>query len=48
MDVSIISFSAHADCNQTTNFIKQLEPEYVVLVHGSEKNAKSLQKHLLK
>jgi cleavage and polyadenylation specificity factor subunit 3 len=48
MDVEVISFSAHADCKQTTEFIKALEPEYVVLVHGSEKNAKALLKHLKK
>lgn len=34
MSVNYISFSAHADFQQTSNFIKQLKPSYVVLVHG--------------
>ncbi|OMJ94449.1 hypothetical protein SteCoe_2350 [Stentor coeruleus] len=34
MSVNYISFSAHADFAQTSNFIKQLKPSYVVLVHG--------------
>jgi cleavage and polyadenylation specificity factor subunit 3 len=34
MSVSYISFSAHADFKQTSNFIEQLKPSYVVLVHG--------------
>lgn len=46
MDVEEISFSAHADCKETTEFIKKVEPSYVVLVHGSPKNASDLQKHL--
>lgn len=34
MSVSYISFSAHADFQQTSNFIENLKPSYVVLVHG--------------
>ena len=34
MTVNYISFSAHADFQQTSNFISQLKPSYVVLVHG--------------
>lgn len=34
MSVNYISFSAHADYQQTSNFIEQLKPSYVVLVHG--------------
>lgn len=34
MSVNYISFSAHADFQQTSNFIQQLKPSYVVLVHG--------------
>ena len=34
MSVNYISFSAHADFQQTSSFISQLKPSYVVLVHG--------------
>jgi len=36
LKVTTISFSAHADCNQTVEFLKVIQPEYVVLVHGHE------------
>ena len=34
MSVSYISFSAHADYDQTYNFIDRLKPSHIVLVHG--------------
>lgn len=39
LSVEEISFAAHADCGQTTEFVKRVQPSYVVLVHGSGKNA---------
>lgn len=39
LSVEEISFAAHADCVQTTEFIKRVKPSHVVLVHGSGKNA---------
>lgn len=39
LSVEEISFAAHADCDQTTQFIKSVNPNHVVLVHGSAKNA---------
>lgn len=48
MDVEEISFSAHADCKETTDFINQVDPTCVVLVHGSLKNAGDLKNHLIK
>jgi predicted metal-dependent RNase len=32
----VVSFSAHADCQQTTEFIQELQPRNVILVHGNE------------
>lgn len=34
MGVDAISFSAHADFPQTSEFIDELQPQHVVLVHG--------------
>jgi len=34
MQVSYISFSAHADYRQTSGFIRELKPPHVILVHG--------------
>ena len=34
MGVDAISFSAHADFPQTSEFIDELQPKHVVLVHG--------------
>ncbi|EAR92480.3 metallo beta lactamase domain protein (macronuclear) [Tetrahymena thermophila SB210] len=48
MSVKNISFSAHADLNQTTNFIRAIEPQHVILVHGSSIKIKELQKELMK
>eukprot|EP00033_Pygsuia_biforma_P001316 GCRY01001491.1.p1 GENE.GCRY01001491.1~~GCRY01001491.1.p1 ORF type:complete len:791 (-),score=254.73 GCRY01001491.1:213-2585(-) len=35
LEVNTISFSAHSDFTMTSNFISQIKPQYVVLVHGS-------------
>ena len=48
LSVQDISFAAHADCLQTTKFIKKVKPMYVILVHGSSKNAESLKEYLQK
>lgn len=32
--VQEVSFSAHADFKQTSDFVRQVQPRYVVLVHG--------------
>ena len=34
LQISYISFSAHTDFNQTTDFITRLKPHHVILVHG--------------
>ncbi|KAF1758067.1 hypothetical protein GCK72_014525 [Caenorhabditis remanei] len=34
MQVGYVSFSAHTDFNQTSNFVKALKPPHLVLVHG--------------
>jgi cleavage and polyadenylation specificity factor subunit 3 len=44
MSVDNISFCAHADCNQTIDFIRALEPKHIVLVHGEYHEAEKLQK----
>ncbi|KAL4719861.1 hypothetical protein ACJJTC_019763 [Scirpophaga incertulas] len=36
MSVDYISFSAHTDYQQTSDFINQLRPPHVVLVHGEQ------------
>ena len=48
LNVTEISFAAHADCQQTTDFIKKVKPAHVVLVHGSQKNALLLKEYLEK
>lgn len=49
MSVDVISFSAHADCSETTAFIEALKPTNVVLVHGEKNEMERLQKeHLQK
>ena len=45
--VKEISFMAHADFNDTSNFIKELRPANVVLVHGEKKEMARLKKKLL-
>lgn len=46
MSVEYISFSAHADYNQTRDFIEALKPRLVVLVHGEKHEAHRLKKAL--
>jgi len=48
LSVEEISFAAHADCAQTTEFIKRVKPSHVVLVHGSSKNAENLREYIAK
>lgn len=44
MDVENVSFCAHADFEQTKDFIFQLKPKHVVLVHGEKHEAEKLKK----
>lgn len=39
MSVEYISFSAHADFDQTKDFIEKVKPGMVVLVHGEKHEA---------
>ncbi len=48
LSVEEISFAAHADCAQTTEFVRRVEPSHVVLVHGSAKNAENLREYIAK
>eukprot|EP00917_Polyrhabdina_sp_WS-2016_P000106 GHVP01000193.1.p1 GENE.GHVP01000193.1~~GHVP01000193.1.p1 ORF type:complete len:681 (+),score=130.33 GHVP01000193.1:278-2044(+) len=43
MAVSYISFSAHVDCGQNTEFIEALQPKTLVLVHGEMNEMRRLQ-----
>jgi len=36
MQISYISFSAHTDFSQTSNFITRLKPHHIILVHGEQ------------
>lgn len=42
MSVDAISFSAHADFPQTSEFVAALRPPHVVLVHGEATNMQRL------
>ena len=46
MSVEYISFSAHADFQQTKEFIEAVNPKLVVLVHGEKHEAQKLKKAL--
>ena len=46
MSVDAISFSAHADFPQTSEFIERLAPPHVVLVHGEATEMGRLRKAL--
>jgi cleavage and polyadenylation specificity factor subunit 3 len=47
MKVHYVSFSAHADFIQTSQFIDQLRPAHIVLVHGEANMMASLKKQLV-
>jgi len=47
MRVHYVSFSAHADFIQTSEFIEQLRPSQIVLVHGEANMMASLKKRLV-
>ena len=36
LQISYISFSAHTDFNQTCDFVTQLKPHHIILVHGEQ------------
>ncbi len=42
MSVDAISFSAHADFPQTSEFVGALQPPHVVFVHGEATNMQRL------
>ena len=44
MSVEAISFSAHADFSQTSEFLDILRPPHVVLVHGEKREMEKLGK----
>ncbi|KAG6396379.1 hypothetical protein SASPL_142527 [Salvia splendens] len=47
MTVHYISFSAHADYNQTSTFLKELMPPNIILVHGEANEMGRLKQKLL-
>ncbi|PIN06906.1 mRNA cleavage and polyadenylation factor II complex, BRR5 (CPSF subunit) [Handroanthus impetiginosus] len=47
MQVHYISFSAHADYNQTSTFLKELMPPNIILVHGEANDMGRLKQKLL-
>ncbi|PWA93038.1 Beta-Casp domain-containing protein [Artemisia annua] len=47
MSVHYISFSAHADCAQTTNFLEELMPPNIILVHGEANEMGRLKQKLV-
>lgn len=46
LSVDYISFSAHADCRETHEFVEAVSPSHVVLVHGEKHEAFRLKKDL--
>ncbi|KAG8368810.1 hypothetical protein BUALT_Bualt15G0085500 [Buddleja alternifolia] len=47
MQVHYISFSAHADYNQTSTFLQELMPPNIILVHGAANEMARLKQKLL-
>nr|GEY59171.1 hypothetical protein [Tanacetum cinerariifolium] len=47
MSVHYISFSAHADCAQTTTFLEELMPPNIILVHGEANEMGRLKQKLV-
>jgi cleavage and polyadenylation specificity factor subunit 3 len=47
MQVHYISFSAHADFPQTSNFLDQLRPPNIILVHGAANEMSRLKQKLI-
>ncbi|XP_033097571.1 cleavage and polyadenylation specificity factor subunit 3-like [Anneissia japonica] len=48
MQVDYISFSAHADYQQVSEFIRTLEPPHVILVHGEANEMKRLKSAIVR
>lgn len=46
LSVDAISFSAHADFDQTSSFLDALRPQHVILVHGEATEMGRLRKAL--
>lgn len=46
--VEYISFSAHTDFKQTTQFIRSLKPAHIVLVHGEQTEMQKLKDALIR
>ena len=47
MSVSLISFAAHADYKQISQFVREIRPPQVVLVHGEANEMLKLKKKLI-
>ncbi|MEQ2264693.1 Cleavage and polyadenylation specificity factor subunit 3 [Xenotaenia resolanae] len=48
MSVDYISFSAHTDYQQTSEFIRALKPPHVILVHGEQNEMARLKAALIR
>eukprot|EP00127_Corallochytrium_limacisporum_P004179 Clim_evm124s157 gene=Clim_evmTU124s157 len=48
MSVTTVSFSAHADFPQTSQFIEELLPNHVILVHGEQNEMRRLKQALVR
>jgi len=48
LSITYISFSAHSDFAQTSEFVTSLRPRHVIHVHGGEEEMKRLQRALAK
>jgi len=44
--VNEVSFNGHADVRETTQFVKELAPKDIILVHGAKQQCLDLRKHL--
>eukprot|EP00396_MALV-II-16_sp_LP-1_P000047 gene47-24_t len=45
--VDFISFSAHSDYGQTSDFVREIRTEHVILVHGEENNMGKMRRKLM-
>ena len=46
--IAAFAFTAHADANQTNDFVRRLQPRHVVLVHGQQRGMMVLKNELLR
>ena len=45
--IEYISFSAHTDFKQTTQFVRSLKPAHIILVHGEQTEMQKLKDALI-